>query len=398
MAPPARVVRAAICIRIGVMKGKGTAEGMAPRRAWRAAPVAVAAILALAACASEEAGGGRPTAMSVASFGDLPGWQQDSQADALSALRRSCPRLVSGSGTRLASTSGEVLTTAEEWRRACVAAEPIARDDHRAARAYFERYFQPMAVAGPGGDGRFTGYYEPEIRGSRVPSRRFTIPVYRRPPDLKADQPYLTRTEIENGALRGKGLEIAFVDDAIALFEMQVQGSGRVALVEGGVIRMGYDGTNNRPYTALAKVLIDDGSLKPDEATWPGIRAWLQKNPGKAREVMRKNERYVFFKDTRGTGAVGAQGVALTSGRSMAVDPAFVPYGLPIYIDTARPAPNRPGETTPFRRLMVAQDTGAAIKGPVRGDVFFGAGSAAADSAGRMNSAGRWWILVPKKP
>ncbi|HJQ56390.1 MAG TPA: MltA domain-containing protein [Vineibacter sp.] len=374
-----------------------TAEGGTKRRAWQGIATAVVALGALVACTGEGPGGARPAALGVANFSDLPGWQLDSQADALSALRRSCPRLVSGGGTRLSNAGGDVVTTAEEWRRACAAAEPIARDDHRAARAYFERYFQPMTVTGSGGDGRFTGYYEPEIRGSRVPSRRFTIPVYRRPPDLKADQPYLTRTEIENGALRGKGLEVAYVDDAIALFEMQVQGSGRVALVEGGVLRLGYDGTNNRPYTALAKVLIDDGSLKSEEATWPGIRAWLQKNPAKAREVMRRNERYVFFKDTRGAGAVGAQGVALTSGRSMAVDPAFVPYGLPIYIDTSRPTPNRPGETTPLRRLMVGQDTGAAIKGPVRGDVFFGAGTAAADSAGRMNSSGRWWILVPKK-
>jgi membrane-bound lytic murein transglycosylase A len=380
------------------MKGMGTAEGKATRRAWRVAPVVVAAMVAVTACEGGEAGGARAPALAAVAFDTLPGWQQDSQAEALSALRRSCPRLVSGTGTRLSSASGDVLTTPEEWRVACAAAGPIARDDHRAARAYFERYFQPLAVGGPGADGRFTGYYEPEIRGSRVPSRRFTIPVYRRPPDLRGDQPYLTRTEIENGALRGKGLEMAYVEDPIALFEMQVQGSGRIALAEGGVIRLGYDGTNNRPYTALAKVLVDDGSLKVEEATWPGIRAWLQRNPAKAREVMRKNERYVFFKDTRGAGAVGAQGVALTSGRSMAVDPAYVPYGLPIFVDTTRPTPNRPGETAPFRRLMVAQDTGSAIKGPVRGDVFFGAGSAAADSAGRMNSSGRWWILVPKKP
>ncbi|MBL8675337.1 MAG: MltA domain-containing protein, partial [Rhodospirillales bacterium] len=181
------------------------------------------------------------------------------------------------------------------------------------------------------------------------------------------------------------------------LFEMQVQGSGRIALAEGGVLRLGFDGTNNRPYTAIGKVLVDEGALKREEATWPAIRRWLQQNPARAREIMRKNERYVFFRDTGKAGATGAQGVALTSGRSMAVDPSFVGYGVPIYIDTERPAPGKPGNE-PFRRLMVAQDTGAAIKGPVRGDVFFGTGSSAADSAGRMNSAGRWWILLPKKP
>ena len=377
------------------MNKKETAAGAGGRLGnW---VVVCAAALVLAGCASATSQSARRPALTAATFDDLPGWQQDAQAEAIGALRRSCPRLSVGDGTRIATNGGEVHSTAEEWRRVCTAAEGIARDNHRAARAFFERSFQVLAVTGPGSDGRFTGYYEPEIKGSRVPSRRFTIPVYRRPPDLQADKPYLTRTEIENGALRGRGLEIAYVEDVIGLFEMHVQGSGRIALAEGGVMRLGFDGTNNRPYTALAKVLIDEGALKADEATWPAIRAWLQQNPARARETMRRNERYVFFKDTRGAGAVGAQGVALTSGRSMAVDPVFVPYGLPIYIDTTRPAPNKPGETVVFRRLMVAQDTGSAIKGPVRGDVFFGAGSAAADSAGRMNSSGRWWILVPKK-
>ncbi|TWT02635.1 murein transglycosylase A [Reyranella sp. CPCC 100927] len=376
------------------MNKKKTVEGAGARRWGYAAQVLIVAALALAGCA----GGGasespRRQALMVAKFDDLPSWQQDTQVETIAALRRSCPRLANGDGTRIQTGAGELHTTAEQWRKVCTAAEAVGRDN-RAARVFFERYFDVLAV---GSDGRFTGYYEPEIKGSRVPSRRFTIPVYRRPPDLQNDRAYLTRAEIENGALRGKGLEIAYVEDTIGLFEMHVQGSGRIALAEGGVMRLGFDGTNSRPYTALAKVLIDDGSLKADEATWPGIRTWLQKNPTKARETMRRNERYVFFKDTGGAGAVGAQGVALTSGRSMAVDPAFVPYGLPVYIDTSRPAPNKPGETLPFRRLMVAQDTGAAIKGPVRGDVFFGAGSAAADTAGRMNSTGRWWILVPKR-
>ena len=377
------------------MKEKETAAGAGDR--LRCCITVAVAALTLAACSGNEGQTARPPALTDATFNDLPGWQQDTQAEAIGALRRSCPRLSTGDGTHIQTSSGDVHTTAEEWRKVCTAAEGIARDNHRAARAFFERNFQVLAVSGPGIDGRFTGYYEPEIRGSRVPSRRFTIPVYRRPPDLQADKPYLTRAEIENGALRGKGLEIAYVEDVIGLFEMHVQGSGRIALAEGGVLRVGFDGTNNRVYTALGRVLIEEGALKADEATWPAIRAWLQKNPNKARETMRKNERYVFFKDTRGAGAVGAQGVALTSGRSMAVDPAFVPYGLPIYVDTARPAPNKIGETVAFRRLMVAQDTGSAIKGPMRGDVFFGAGSAAADSAGRMNSSGRWWILVPKK-
>jgi membrane-bound lytic murein transglycosylase A len=360
-------------------------------------PFMLGAMLALAGCAAETGTGAVRSLLVPATFADVPGWAQDTQGEAVFALRRSCPRLVGGGGTRVPTSTGELQTSAQDWQKVCAIAESVGRDNHRAARAFFERHFQIYAVSGPGAEGRFTGYYEPEIRGSRVPSRRFTIPVYRRPPDLKNGQPYLTRAEIENGALRGRGLEIAYVEDAIGLFEMQVQGSGRIALAEGGVLRLGFDGTNNRPYTALAKVLVDEAVLKADDATWPAIRNWLKSNPTKARETMRRNERYVFFKDTGGSGAIGAQGVALTSGRSMAVDPAFVPYGLPIYVDTTRPTPGKPGESTIFRRLMVAQDTGAAIRGPVRGDVFFGLGSAAADSAGRMNSTGRWWLLIPRK-
>ncbi|QQS10651.1 MAG: MltA domain-containing protein [Rhodospirillales bacterium] len=367
----------------------------------RRAALTLAACLSLSGCSlfGAEGGGevGRRPALAPVAFAELPQWGVDGQADALAALKRSCPRISVGDGTRVATASGEVLTPAEDWKRVCAAANGIGPRDNRAARAYFERHFQAYAVSGAGVDGKFTGYYEPEIRGSRAPSRRFTIPVYRKPPDVKGETAYLTRTEIENGALKGRGLEIAYVEDGIGLFEMQVQGSGRIALAEGGVLRLGFDGTNNRPYTAIGKVLVDEGALKREEATWPAIRRWLQQNPARAREIMRKNERYVFFRDTGKAGATGAQGVALTSGRSMAVDPSFVGYGVPIYIDTERPAPGKPGNE-PFRRLMVAQDTGAAIKGPVRGDVFFGTGSSAADSAGRMNSAGRWWILLPKKP
>ncbi len=379
------------------MKSKKTAAGKGAARISRALPATLFAVLVLAGCADGVVQPSQRPTLTPARFSDLPGWSLDQQAEAVAALRRSCPHLSNGEGTRILTSAGEIRTSAEAWRRVCVAALGISRDNHSAARSFFEHNFDVLAVSAPGTDGKFTGYYEPVVRGSRVPSRRFTIPVYRRPPDLEANKPYLTRTEIESGALRGRGLELAYVDDAIGLFEMQVQGSGRIALAEGGVMRVGFDGSNNQPYTALGRVLVEEGALPEDQATWPAIRNWLQENPAKAREAMRKNERYIFFKDTRGEGAIGAQGVTLTSGRSMAVDPAYVPYGLPVYIDTTRPAWRRPGQTVLFRRLMVAQDTGSAIKGPVRGDVFFGAGSAAADSAGRMNSPGRWWILLPKE-
>ena len=209
--------------------------------------------------------------------------------------------------------------------------------------------------------------------------------------------PYYTRAEIEQGILKGKGLEIAWVQDPVALFETQVQGSGRVHLAEGGTLSLGFDGSNKRPYTAIGGVLADNGVMKREDVTWPAIRDWLKRNPTRGREIMRRNERYIFFKDTRSNAAAGAQGVSLTAQRSLAVDPAFTPYGTPIWIDTSRPLLGKPGTNEVYRRLMVAQDSGSAIKGAARGDVFYGAGNQAAEWAGRMVAGGRAIVLVPNK-
>jgi membrane-bound lytic murein transglycosylase A len=187
------------------------------------------------------------------------------------------------------------------------------------------------------------------------------------------------------------------VQDPIALFEVQVQGSGRIHLAEGGVLSIGFDGSNNRPYTAIGGVLADMGVMRKDEVHWPAIREWLKRHPQQGREVMRKNERYIFFKDTRTSAAAGSQGVALTAQRSLAVDTVFTPYGTPIWIDTQRPVAGKAGSLEIYRRLLIAQDSGTAIKGPARGDVFFGSGSLAADWAGRMVGGGQAIVLVPNR-
>jgi len=328
------------------------------------------------------------------SYNEIPGWTDDRQAEALTAFRRSCPKLTAGPDTKIVTDGGEKTIAPAEWKTICDAASGVGDKDTRAARSFFEENFRPLIVQTPA---RFTGYFEPEMRGSKAPSRLFTVPVYRRPTDL-TDKPFYTRAEIEQGALKGKGLEIAYVQDPVALFEVQVQGSGRIQLAEGGTINLGFDGSNNRPYTAIGNVLLEMGVFtSKEQATWPAIRDWLKRNPAQARDVMRKNERYIFFKDTRSQGAVGAEGVQLTAQRSLAVDTAFTPYGTPIWIDTVRPVARKPGATEPYRRLVVAQDAGAAIQGPARGDVFFGAGTQAADWAGRMNSGGRAIVLVPNK-
>lgn len=331
--------------------------------------------------------------MAPISFNEIPGWADDRQGEALVAFKRSCPKLTSSADSRIVTDGGEKTITAAEWKTICDAASGIKVGDTRAARHFFEENFRPLIVQAPG---KFTGYFEPELRGSRVPSRIFTVPVYRRPPDL-GDRQYYTRAEIEQGALKGKGLEIAWVQDPVALFEVQVQGSGRIHLAEGGVLSIGFDGSNNRPYTAIGGVLADMGVMPKDEAHWPAIRDWLKRHPQQGREVMRKNERYIFFKDTRTSAAAGSQGVALTAQRSLAVDPAFTPYGTPIWIDTQRPVAGRAGSLEIYRRLLIAQDSGAAIKGPARGDIFFGSGSLAADWAGRMVGGGQAIVLVPNR-
>jgi membrane-bound lytic murein transglycosylase A len=354
-------------------------------------------LVALAGCGGGEGPSSerttRPT-LSSAAFTELPGWRDDNLTEAAAAFRRSCPRLIAGGETRIAADNGEQRTGADDWKRVCQRAE-TARDA-RSARAFFEQNFQAFAVGGQGVEAKYTAYYEPDLRGSKAPSRRFTIPVYKKPTDLQAGKPYLTRAEIENGALRGKGLEIAWVEDPIGLFEMQIQGGGRIALSEGGSLRLGFDGTNNRPYTAIGKVLADEGAIPKDQVSAQSIRKWLQTNPQRSRDIMRRNERYVFFKDTRGAGPVGAQGVTLTSGRSLAIDAAVMPYGIPVWVDTMRPGA-RNGPATAYRRLMVAQDTGGDIKGPGRGDIYLGSGNAIGDIAGRFNSGGRMYLLLPKK-
>ncbi|HYC66393.1 MAG TPA: MltA domain-containing protein [Reyranellaceae bacterium] len=350
------------------------------------------ALLLLGGCTEGSGNAAREprVAMTPTSFNEIPGWAQDRQGEALVAFKRSCPRL---SESRIATDGGEKVVTAAEWKRICDAANGVSNTDHRAARRFFEENFRPLVVDAPG---RFTGYFEPELRGSRAPSRLFTVPVYRRPTDL-SDRPYLTRAEIEQGALKGKGLEVAWVQDAVGLFEVQVQGSGRIHLAEGGTLYLGFDGSNNRPYTAIGGVLADMGVMKREDVTWPAIRDWLRRNPQQARDVMRKNERYIFFKDTRSTAATGAQGVLLTAQRSLAVDPAYTPFGTPVWVDAARPVAGKPGTTEIYRHLFIAQDSGAAIKGAARGDIFFGGGTAAADWAGRMNSPGRAIVLIPNK-
>ena len=341
-------------------------------------------------------------ALAPASFADLPGWRDDEVAQAWSAFRASC----------------RALRFREHWRTACQQAEPLERPDTAAVRAYFEANFIPYRVANPDGSdqGLVTGYYEPRLRGSRERRAPFLHPLYAPPDDLlvidlasvapetknmrlrgrldgRRVVPYYSRAEIENGAAPVVGKEIVYVDDAVEAFFLQIQGSGRVRLESGEELRIGYADQNGHPYQSIGRYLVEQGELKLGEASLQGIQAWARANPGRVVELLNQNPSYVFFRELppADTGPIWSLGVPLTAERSLAVDPRFVPLGAPVYLATTRP-----NSELPLERLMIAQDTGGAIRGPVRADFFWGTGEDAGLLAGRMRQQGRMWVLLPR--
>jgi membrane-bound lytic murein transglycosylase A len=319
-------------------------------------------------------------------FADLPGWASDRQDAALAALRRSCPRLAAGRASRPPGLAG----SPRDWQRVCAEALDLGAADDVAARGFFEHAFRPYRLSTPSGAaGFFTGYYQPEIAGSRHAGPGFPVPLYRRPPDLVDDAAYFTRAEINAGVLADRGLELVFLASPVDAFFASIQGSAEVALAEGGRLAIGFDGSNGRAYVAIGRLLVERGEIAVDQVSLQTIRAWLLAHPGEAQALMERNPRYIFFRAVPAGAPLGAAGVALTPGRSLAVDPAFLPFGAPLFIDTSDAAGR------PLRRLMLAQDQGAAIKGPLRADIFWGVGPAAEAEAGAMKSPGRLYLLLP---
>ena len=329
-----------------------------------------------------------------------PGYTNADLDPALAAFRRSCPALL-----KRADPSG--LTLPGDWNATCAAA--ITATD---ARAFFSSALRPVIL----GDGRGldTGYFEPELAGSRVATPGFPVPLYRRPPDLidldlgafdpglsgkhirgriagKSFIPYFDRAAIDDGALGGRRLELAWAADPYDAFFLEIQGSGRLRLPDGSITRVGYDGQNGHAYTAIGKTLRDRGVLGPGQATMDGIIGWMRAHPAEGRDLMRGNASYVFFRELTtpiDLGPTGAMGVPLTPHASVAADPRFVPLGSPVWLDTTV-------DGAPFRSVVIAQDTGGAIKGPNRLDIFWGAGDAARATAGGLSSRGSVTLLLP---
>ena len=353
-----------------------------------------------------------------ARFADLPGWREDALAEALPAFLKSCAKVASLPEDGSLGIAG----TAGDWQPVCTAAARVPAGDSAAARAFFEEQLRPMAVTNGGEEtGLFTGYYEALLNGSRKRHGRYTVPLYVRPPELvmvdlgrfrdelagqriagKVEEghllPYPERREIVAGALAGRDLELVWVDSPVDAFFLEIQGSGRVRLDDGTEMRLGYAAQNGHPYFAIGRDLVERGALTRAEVSMQSIRKWLEEHPVEAPEVMAKNRSYFFFQELSGDGPLGAQGVALTPGRSLAVDRKFLPLGVPVWLAGSAPAARDGAPERPLNRLLVAQDTGGAIRGPVRGDVFWGHGPEAAAVAGRMKHDGRLWVLLPKAP
>ncbi|MGR3540924.1 MAG: murein transglycosylase A [Hasllibacter sp.] len=303
-------------------------------------------------------------------FADLDGWADDDHGAALDAFLASCRR-----------------PDHPDWDGLCAIAEGV---DPAQARDFFEGFFRPVLIE----DGRegtvFTAYFEPELAGSPRRTARFDVPVYAVPPDLPEGRAWLTRAQIEAGALAGRGLEIAWVEDPVDLFFLQVQGSGRIRFPGGGGVRVGYGGKNGHEYRSVGQEMIRRGLIEPHRASAQVIRAFVQANPAEGRSLLQHNESYVFFRRVEvdaARGPLGALNVSITPHRSVAVDPAFHPLGAPVWIEM--------DGREPIRRLAVAQDTGSAIRGAQRADIFWGTGTRAGIAAGRVRDPGRMVTLLP---
>jgi membrane-bound lytic murein transglycosylase A len=391
---------------------------------WR--PWCLFGCLLLAACAAEQRAE-PPAHVAEPSLGLRPityeqliGWRADDPRGALDAFLRSCDKL-SGRSAATPMAEDPLFGEIANWRPICADAATFRTGSADQARDFFEDHFTPyLVVDGNSPEGLFTGYYEPLLHGSRRFGGAYTVPLYRLPDDLvrvdlarfnpelagyaiygrvhgRQFEPYHSRADIETGALANRGLELLWVDDPIDKFFLQIQGSGQVQLDDGSLIRVGYAGQNGHPYRAIGRDLIEIGALTREQVSLPAIKGWLETHPSDAPYIMARNRSYIFFEERPelrpDEGPLGAQGVSLTAGRSLAVDRRYIPFGVPIWLDTTAPWPEG---TDTLRRLMVAQDTGGAIKGVVRGDVFWGAGARAEAIAGHMKSRGRYAVLLPK--
>jgi membrane-bound lytic murein transglycosylase A len=395
----------------------------APRRVWLRLLIISVALTALPLAALGEGGGPivlPDTQYEPVEWADLDGWTSDDHAAAFAAFLGSCRTLQNRH-----RQARELTAIPAAFKDICETARQAIPLDQEGAKKFFEDHFRPIRINKLGDtDGFLTGYYEPIIAGSRVPTGNFTAPLYRRPPNLvpagrrklgeafpskgvfvgrrvgrRKIVPYYDRGQIEDGALDGWHLEICYLHDQVDVLFAQIQGSARVKLEDGTILRVNYDSHNGWPYTPVGRVLAEQKLMTRDQVSMQSIRDWMEANAEQAKEVRRQNKSYVFFRITdlaTEDEAVGGQGVRLMPGRSIAVDRALHAYGTPFFIQAELPIANQKAGTK-FDRLMIAQDTGSAIVGPARADIYFGAGDEAARIAGRIKNPGVFVMLLPRE-
>lgn len=373
------------------------------------------AVLILGACSTQEEGPGELT-LNQASYPHLKNWQNDSFDHWANAFRRSCERIIKRSPGEPFGSMGEAGTYGD-WQRICKDFLALKNPDAQSIRQFLEKNFTPYEIRdGAKAEGLFTGYYEASLRGSRTRYGPYQTPLHARPGDLvmvnlgefRDDlkgrriagrvvdgqlKPYENRENIVNGAWPHHDKVLVWVDDPVDAFFVQIQGSGVVEMDDGSVMRIGYAGQNGHPYYAVGRELIKRGVMDKDDVSMQSIRGWLEAHPQEAEALMNTNESYVFFQELTGDGPIGGEGLALTPMRSLAIDRSLLPYGLPLWVDIESPVQGYPD----LQRLMIAQDTGGAIRGPVRGDVFWGYGESAENYAGVMKAKGRYWALLPRQ-
>lgn len=352
-------------------------------------------------------------------FSDLPGWADDDHLSAFKAFVRSARAIgkVEGSASGKTRVANNALVAAA--RSAAEQAASISTA--AAAKSFFEAAFVPHRIVHRGAEGLLTGYYEPVLAGSRTESKEFCFPVYRRPADLvnlvgeaergaladgltharktaQGVEPYATRADIENGALEGQGLELIWLADPVDTFFMHIQGSGRIRFPGGDTIRITYDGKNGHPYTSIGRYLIDAGLFAANDMSLDALKVWLAADPERGRRVMQENQSFIFFREIENEddGPLGALEIPLSSGRSLAVDTGYHAIGTPVYVSAPTLTPWAAGES--FARLMIAQDVGSAIRGPERGDIYFGSGDEAGRLAGTTKHPGKFFVLLPREP
>lgn len=312
-----------------------------------------------------------PASAQILDFENLDGWDGDDHRAALTSFLETCD-----------------LLTAPDWVPLCRLASDTNKTD-ASARAFFELFFRPVLIGSP--PALFTGYYEPELDGSPVRTPRFSWPIYRRPPELQDGQAFYDRASIENGVLRGRGLELAWLEDPVDVYFLQIQGSGRIKMPDGRVVRVGYAGRNGFAYKSVGQEMIRRGTHRPDQVSAQEIRSYVRRTGAAGLDLLNINPSYIFFRKLADLpaekGPIGAMGRSITTLRSVAIDPAYTPLGAPVWVE-------KDGDD-PIRALMVAQDTGGAIKGPQRADIFYGTGLAAGDAAGTVKDGGRLILLLP---